>query len=147
VNIYDLGEPENRTTICKSEWDTATTYTGSIPGRVKGELFIRFNPYITEIDSFYVYCRWSFDADDAELIQNGYPYTKYQMCSGHDLPLWVDEPSQNRYIYGLQGSGAGDHIYFLNCEYFFPEDIDCAIDKFEFTDATLQMIRFDFYIP
>ena len=62
------------------------------------------------------------------------------------LPIWVNEPDFDRYIYGIQGSDAADYLSTLECKYEFPKGSSCSINKFEFTDETLQMIRFDFHI-
>lgn len=128
------------------EWQYTTTFTGSIPVDSKGKLFLRFNDAFTEIDSFYVHNSWNYQADDEDLQKYGYPNIKTQTCIGHDLPIWVNEPDFDRYIYGIQGSDAADYLSTLECKYEFPDGSSCAIDKYEFTDETLQMIRFDFHI-
>ena len=147
VTIQKISSPVLiRSEIYTREWNYATTFTGSIPGTIVGNLYLRFDDSFTMIDSFYVYNQWLFDADDEELIQNGYPRTKTQSYSGHDLPLWVNQPDLDRYIYGVQGSDASDYLSTLDCEYEFPDGSSCKIEEFEFTDETLQMIRLDFYI-
>jgi len=130
----------------QQDWNYETTFTGSIPVNVIGELRLEFNPTFDTIKSFYVHNTWNFNAKDEELNKYGYPSVKTQTYSGHDLPIWVNEPDFDRYIYGVQGSKAIDYITTLECKYEFPNGSSCSIDKFEFTDETLQMIRFDFHI-
>lgn len=131
---------------CTEEWEYQTTFTGSIPGNIKGELYLEFNETFEKIDSFYVHNTWFFNATDEELNKYGYPTVKTQTYTGNDLPIWVNEPDLDRYIYGVQGSKAADHLSTLECKYEFPNGSSCSINKFEFTDETLQMIRFDFHI-
>jgi len=131
---------------CIEDWEYQTTFTGSIPVNIKGELYLKFNETFEKIDSFYVHNTWNYDAKDEELNKYGYPSVKTQTYSGHDLPIWVNEPDFERYIYGVQGSKAADHLSTLECKYEFPNGSSCSINKFEFTDETLQMIRFDFHI-
>ncbi len=128
------------------DWDYETTFTGSIPVNVIGELRLEFNDTFDTIKYFHVQNTWNFNAKDEDLNKYGYPSVKTQAYSGHDLPIWVNEPDFDRYIYGVQGSKAADHLSTLECKYEFPNGSSCSINKFEFTDETLQMIRFDFHI-
>jgi hypothetical protein len=128
------------------DWNYETTFTGSIPVYLSGELYLEFNDTFENIDSFYVHNTWNFNAKDEDLQVYGYPNVKTQTYSGHDLPIWVNEPDSERYIYGVQGSEAINHISTLECSYQFPDGSSCSIKKFEFTDDVLQMVRFDFHI-
>ncbi|MBE0652239.1 MAG: hypothetical protein IH594_00480, partial [Bacteroidales bacterium] len=126
------------------EWTYETVFTGGVPVTVSGKIYLGFDTSFSKIDSFFVRCTWHFKGEDKDLEQFGYPALKTQTCSGHNLPIWVNEPDFNRYVYGVQGSMANDYIGNLECIYEYPNGSVCSINKYEFTDETMQMIRFDF---
>lgn len=147
LTVQPIFTPVELTTRSYSNnWDMIVTYTGSILVNEKWELNLCFNEACTEIESFYIKKSWNYMADDEELQKYGYPITKTQIFSGHDLPLWVNEPEFDRFIYGVQGSDAINYLSTLSCECEFPDGTSCSIDKYQFTDDVLQMIRFDFHI-
>ena len=128
------------------EWNEMRTFTGSVDVQDIGKLTLKFDSTFTKIESFYATNTYHYQADSAKLAQYGYPNTKVQTYSGHDLPIWVNEPTQSRYIYGVSGSDAADYLDKLECAYSFPDGSECSIYTYEFTDEVLQMIRFDFHI-
>jgi hypothetical protein len=127
-----------------NEWNYETRFTGGIKVDVSGEIKFSFDQTFTIIENFDISCTWSFKGDDEELDKYGYPRVKKQVCTGHDIPIWIHEPDFLRHIYGIQGSTAKDHLDKLECRYEFPNGSVCSIKEFDFTDETMQMIRFDF---
>jgi len=147
LTIHKIRQPVNISGYnFEIEWNEMRTFTGSVDVQDIGKLTLKFDSTFTKIQSFYATNTYHFQADSAKLAQYGYPNTKVQTYSGHDLPIWVNEPTQSRYIYGLSGSDAADYLDLLECAYSFPDGSDCSIYTYEFTDEVLQMIRLDFHI-
>jgi hypothetical protein len=128
------------------EWDEMRTFTGSVDVQDIGELKVKFDSSFTKINSFYAINTYHYQADSAKLAQYGYPESKTQIYSGHDLPIWVNDPAQSRYIYGLAGSNASLYIDDLQCDFYFPDGTVCSIYEYEFIDEVIDIIRFDFHI-
>jgi len=147
LSIHKIRQPVKITAYqLDLEWEETRTFTGSVDVQDIGELRIKFDSTFTRIESYYASNTYNYMADSAKLAQYGYPNTKIQTYSGGNLPIWVNEPSQSRYIYGVSGSDASSYLDILECEYHFPDGSGCSIDDYEFTDDVMQMIRFDFHI-
>ncbi len=132
--------------VYEADWEEWRVFTGGIDVKDTGRLYVRFNRAFTMIDTFFVANTWYFDADDEDLDEHGYPRLKTESFGGGRLPIWVNQPDFNLYIYGVQGSAAAAHVSHADCEYSYPDGSSCRMVSYDFTDEPLQMIRFDFHI-